>query len=149
MYNLFMDADLAQAILESVKPLRSTLISAIPDTLLLLGICTIAYLFTPLTTFHSGLGFDGRFYAAMADRTNSDPLYYLHAPWCWRVLTPSIAALLPFSTISSYQIIAFITCLASLMLLRSILEQQGFESKWQWYGIALYSGVFWTLRWSF
>ncbi len=71
------------------------------------------------------------------------------APWCYRVLTPFLASLLPFDTMASFRILAFITNVLSIFFLYFMLDHFRFSITTRILGILLYAGTFWTLKFSF
>jgi hypothetical protein len=104
---------------------------------------------TPLTEVNDGYDADGRFYGAMADRAAADPSLLRQAPWCWRVLTPFLASLLPFSTIRNFELLAFISNWVSLLLMYGILRRMEYSIALSAVGTLLYAGVFWAVKFSF
>jgi hypothetical protein len=71
------------------------------------------------------------------------------APWCYRVLTPYLAHLLPWDTLQNFRFLAYASTLLSLCILFLIFRRFGFPSDLSALGILLYAGVFWTLKFSF
>jgi hypothetical protein len=120
-----------------------------PFVLLPLAILAFVRATTPLTESASGLSFDGRFYAAMAERATADITLSHHAPWCWRVLTPFLASLLPFSTLTDFTVLAFFSGWVNLALVYSILRKNRFSSLASVIGVLFYAGVFWSIKFSF
>jgi hypothetical protein len=104
---------------------------------------------TPLTPSNAGYDFDGMFYAAMAGSPRVKPALAHVAPWCYRVATPAVAARMPFDTLTSFRSLAFVANVASLVLLFLIARSLGFAGSLALVGVALYAGVFWTLKFSF
>lgn len=104
---------------------------------------------TPITTNNSGFDFDGVFYAAMAGSPRVTPTMARVAPWCYRVVTPSLVSLLPWDVLTSFRIVAFASDVLSLVILFLILRRLGFAEDVSLFGVALYAGVFWTLKFSF
>ncbi|MBI4865102.1 MAG: hypothetical protein HY815_33310 [Candidatus Riflebacteria bacterium] len=104
---------------------------------------------TPLTRYGDGYDSDGKFYAAMA----GDPLfsceYSRAAPWCFRILTPWLASLLPLQTLDAFRVIGFAAGWLSLTLLLWILRRLEFDERLSAIGLALYAAVFWSVKFSF
>lgn len=55
---------------------------------------------TPVTEHKGGYDYDGVFYAAMANGENGIEAHL--APWSYRVVTPFLAGLLPWSTLTNW-----------------------------------------------
>lgn len=110
---------------------------------------TAVFLTTPITESHGGYDFDGVFYAAMAGSPQINPAYAHIAPWCYRLLTPALVHALPFATLTGFRCIAFVSDIGSLWLLFVILRRLRFSDGLALFGVLLYAGVFWTLRFSF
>jgi len=109
----------------------------------------LVLLTTPITEKNSGFDSDGQRYAAMAGELSLSPDLALQAPYCYRILTPYLASLLPLDTISNFRVLAFLSNVLSLYILYQILSTIGFEIRSRVLGVLLYSGSFWTLRFSF
>jgi hypothetical protein len=104
---------------------------------------------TPLTSSNGGYDFDGMFYAAMAGSPRVKPALAHVAPWCYRIVTPALVSRMPFETLTSFRSLAFAANVASLVLLFLIARRLGFSGALALLGVALYAGVFWTLKFSF
>lgn len=108
---------------------------------------------TPLTENYQGFDADGLMYGAMtAARTGDDsfPPEMAHmAPWCYRVLTPWLAAQLPWETLDNFRVLAFVSDVLCLLVLLQWLRRLGFSRGLCVVGLGLYAGVFWTLKASF
>lgn len=104
---------------------------------------------TDVTTNNRGLDFDGVFYAAMAHHPEIAPDLAHVVPWCYRVLTPAVVSVMPWETLTSFRVAAFVSDVASLALLFLILRGLGFSGELAGIGMMLYGGVFWTLKFSF
>lgn len=113
------------------------------------ALVTGVFFSTPLTGRNAGFDSDGVQYGAMAGAAMSDPAAGHLAPWCYRVLTPCLASLLPFQTLTNFRIVAFASNVASLMLLGEILGILCFSPALRIFGMLLYAGSFWTLKFSF
>jgi hypothetical protein len=121
-----------------------------PHVLALALIVTAAvFVTTPLTRSNAGYDFDGMFYAAMAGSPRVKPAMAHVAPWCYRVATPALVSRMPFDTLTSFRSLAFVANVASLVLLFLIARRLGFSGSLALVGVALYAGVFWTLKFSF
>ena len=110
---------------------------------------SVVFLTTPVTEHNRGFDSDGRFYAAMADNDLFCSGMTNAAPWCYRVLTPGLAGTLPWSTLDNFRFIAFASSVSSLFILYLLLEKLGFARNTRLFGLMLYAGVFWTLKFSF
>ena len=109
----------------------------------------VVFATTPVTTNNEGFDFDGLFYAAMAGSPLVMPEMAHAAPWCYRIVTPYLVSLLPWETLTSFRIAAFGSDVVSLVTLFLILRRLGFADDQSLFGVALYAGVFWTLKFSF
>jgi hypothetical protein len=109
----------------------------------------VVFATTPVTTNNAGFDFDGVFYAAMAGSPGTMPGMAHVAPWCYRIVTPFIVSLLPWETLTGFRIVAFASNVVSLVTLFLILRRLGFTGGLSLFGVALYAGVFWTLKFSF
>jgi len=116
---------------------------------LALLLTAVVFATTPVTTNNAGFDFDGVFYAAMAGSPLVMPEMAHAAPWCYRIATPFFVSLLPWETLTSFRIAAFASDVASLVTLFLILRRLGFADDLSLFGVALYAGVFWTLKFSF
>ncbi len=117
----------------------------IPIALLALVIAAAVFALTPRTDFEGGWDSDGRMYGAMA----GDPALAARAhqaPWCYRVLAPLIASLLPLPALDAFRWLAFVCAAAALPLLYLCLRLSGFASAISLLGLFLYAGVFWTVK---
>jgi hypothetical protein len=127
---------------------QSTAFSArelIPIALLALVIAAAVFALTPRTDFEGGWDSDGRMYGAMA----GDPALAARAhqaPWCYRVLAPFLASLLPLPALDAFRCLAFVGAAAALPLLYLCLRLSGFTSAISLLGLFLYAGVFWTVK---
>jgi hypothetical protein len=108
-----------------------------------------AFFSTPITEHNAGFDSDGVFYAAMAGEDSFPPIAGRQAPWCYRVLTPYLASLLPFQTLTSFRVLALVSNFLSLILLGEILGALHFTLSQRVFGMLLYAGSFWTLKFSF
>ena len=82
---------------------------------------TAVFLSTPITEKNAGFDSDGVHYAAMAGENSLSPRLAHVAPWCYRILTPYIASLLPFDGLTNFRVLAFISNILSLVVLSQIL----------------------------
>jgi hypothetical protein len=124
-----------------------------PGTLLPAGfallLTTVAFLTTHAHTHVRGYDTDGAIYGAMAGSTLFDPAIARQAPYAYRVVTPRLAALLPWATLDNFRVLAFVSNVLSLWILFDILSRLGCSRGLSALGVLLYAGVFWTLRFSF
>gem|GEM_PF-3299710 len=136
--------DLATPVRSVRKRLDELLVLLLPAVILVPVVLT-----TPLTDHNDGFDSDGMKYAAMALRRPE--LYDLaHTePWCWRVVTPLLASLLPFHIIGSFTIIAFVSDWIALSLLFCLMRRCGLSEIGSVLGVLLYAGIFWTVKFSF
>jgi hypothetical protein len=111
---------------------------------------TIAiFVTTPLTENNGGLDSDGVFYAAMAGMEGIDARGTQVAPWCYRVLTPALVALLPFETLLAFRVLVFISSYLSLVLLYLLIRRTKVSHPAALLAMVWYAGIFWTLKFSF
>jgi hypothetical protein len=120
-------------------------------TIVLVSLLLVSLVFvsTPRTTSFDGFDFDGRYYASMAGEVSLPSQLAHHAPWCFRILTPYLASLLPFDSLTSFQILAFGSNVLSLVLVALILQALDCPPASRLFGVLLYAGSFWVLRFSF
>ena len=117
--------------------------------ILILGLNIYAFMTTNLTTSMGGYDADGRYYGAMAGSKVLHESFARKAPFCYRILTPFLASILPFDILVNFRIIAFISNILSLIVLYLILKKLNFNNQLIYFGILLYAGVFWTLKFSY
>lgn len=113
------------------------------------GLTFTIYFLTPLTDHYNGIGFDGRFYAAMAFPQDKIAIWTHHAPWCWRIFTPYIVGALPFNLLDNFLVLAVTSAILNLFLVGLILKELRKDFITQIFGISLYASHFFTTRWSF
>jgi len=122
------------------------------NVLVIIGISilvTIVFFTTPVTESNQGFDYDGRIYGVMAGEKLFPPdLAYL-SPWRYRVLTPFLASQLPWNVLDNFRVLAFGSNILSLFVLFLVLQQVGFSRGFAVFGVFLYGGVFWTLKFSF
>lgn len=126
--------------------LHFTKIAIILIAIVLVGVVFVS---TPVTEHNEGFDSDGVYYAALAGDRSFAPDFTRIAPWCYRVLTPYLASLLPYETLQNFRILALLSNLISLVLFTKILETLRFQPQARLIGVLLYAGSFWTLRFSF
>lgn len=114
--------------------------------LVLLG---VAWATTPHTELNGGLETDGVYYLAMAERGSVDPVLSHTSPMAYRVLTPWLTNAVPGSGLTPFSVLAFASGWATLALLYSVLRRSGVSQRGSIAGLLLYSGVFWSLKYSF
>jgi len=112
-------------------------------------ILALVWASTPLIERNGGLDYDGVYYAAMASAHPADPSLARIAPYCWRVVTPFLASLLPFGTITNFEVLAFLSNWLALALLYGLLRRSGLSYRASLLGMLLYAGIFWTVKFSF
>ncbi|HKQ56998.1 MAG TPA: hypothetical protein VJY35_03950 [Candidatus Eisenbacteria bacterium] len=108
----------------------------------------IVALTTPRVTLHGGYDSDGMHYAAMAGAEIPEPNAGHVAPFGWRVLTPFLASLLPGSFLFRFRAIGVVSNWITLALVFEILRTLGHSMRSSIFGLLLYAGVFWTLKFS-
>lgn len=118
--------------------------------------------------YYDGFDTDGLIYAAACDHWKGvdlapfDPLrssfaangggkwkaetMHRMAPWNRRVLTPWLAAQLPLSTYDAFAVIAYLASAASLPVAFLLFRRSGFDDELAFFGMLLYGGCFWTVR---
>jgi len=87
------------------------------------------WLTTSTPALETGPSSDQRYYAAMALRELAPPQLTRTAPWCWRILTPFQASLLPvgaerpfIDAVANFKWLAFASNWISLALLYALLH---------------------------
>jgi hypothetical protein len=126
---------------------RNVLSYAFP---VLAGILVSAvFITTPVIDHGKGFDSDGRMYGVMAGSNLFPSSMGNSAPWCYRVLTPHLAHLLPWDTLQNFRFLAYVSTLLSLCILFLILRRFRYSSDLSALGVLLYAGVFWTLKFSF
>jgi hypothetical protein len=105
------------------------------------------FLTTPVTEHKGGYDYDGVFYAAMANGEHGIEAHL--APWSYRIITPLLAGQLPWSTLTNFRALALVTTFAELILFGWLLGRLDFSPSLRVFGVLLYAGVFWTLKFSF
>jgi len=113
------------------------------------GLTATVWATTPQIGYNFDYDHDGMYYGTMAGSKLFDVRFRYHAPWCWRVLTPFLASLMPFRTLTSFIILAFLSNWTSLLLLFGVLHRSGCSRRLALVGLLGYAGVFWTLKFSF
>lgn len=99
-------------------------------------------LVTPLTNLNGGLSHDGQFYAAMVNSDAVNPFFLNHPPYCWRVLSPLLASLLPFSPLESLEVVHVTATLLTLLLVVAVLRELRFSTRTVIAGTLLYGTLF-------
>ncbi|RME00448.1 MAG: hypothetical protein D6812_09760, partial [Deltaproteobacteria bacterium] len=114
---------------------------------------TIFFLTTPITPSNGGYDSDGLVYGVMAGAPLLPPQEAAYvrrmAPWCYRIVSPAIASLLPFDPLTNFRVMAFLANFSSLLLLFRILRRLAFSRFLSVVGLLFYAGSFWTLKFSF
>lgn len=105
---------------------------------------------TTPTTHEGGWDADGRHYAAMAGVEGFSIHIGQVGPWCYRILTPAIVALLPLEPMGGFTLVTFVANVANLVLLDLLLLGAGISGRRaRLVALALWTTSFWTLRFSF
>lgn len=112
--------------------------------LLLLALIAVVWITTPLVPIAKGYDSDGLRYGSMAGEFKG--LLAQVAPFCWRVLTPVLARILPFDTLTNFKILALVSSYLTLLLLFHLLLALGFSKRVALIGVLFYAGVFWTVK---
>jgi hypothetical protein len=128
---------------------KRSLLSKFDIGILALILLSIISVTTPVIEYNKGFDSDGVFYGAMAGEEQIHPRLKFVAPFCWRVVTPFLASILPFSTITNFTVLAFLSNWLSLIMLYTLLRQLGFNKKLSVIGMFFYTGIFWTAKFSF
>ena len=112
-------------------------------------VALILFSTTEVTERHDGYDSDGVVYAMIS----SFPLLTLPTdivpPFCYRILTPKIASLLPGVLLDRFRMIALGASMLSLFTLYMILRRLRFSDAECALGVLLYAGVFWSVKFSF
>jgi len=109
----------------------------------------LVFIATPLNEHNGGRDADGVHYAAMADTLAADSADARAAPFCWRILTPWLASVLPLPPLASFRLLAGVASVLSLLLLYDVLRSMPTSPPVRFFGLLLYAGVFWALKFSF
>ncbi len=122
----------------------------VPQALLLAAaIVAFNWFTTPLVPKNGGRDSDGVFYAAMAGDPEVRPEIALTAPFCFRVVSPWLAARMPGeSIVQRFEHLALVNVLLLLPLVYGTLRKLGFEHSWALLGMLLHGAVFWTVKFS-
>jgi hypothetical protein len=119
------------------------------QALALVALVTAVLLTTPVIENNGGFDSDGRNYGAMAGEPSLSAEFAHQPPWCYRVLTPALASLLPGPILDRFRVLAFVSSVATLALFLGILRALAFAPLLSWIGVLLYAGVFWALKFAF
>lgn len=109
----------------------------------------LVFVTTPVTEHNGGYDSDGMYYGAMAGDGTLPASFSQTAPWSYRIVTPWLASLLPFETLTNFRVLAFISNVLSIIIFTLILERLSLSLPSRIFGILLYAGSFWTLKFSF
>lgn len=109
----------------------------------------IVFVTTPVTEHNGGYDSDGMYYGAMAGESTLPASFLQTAPWSYRIATPWLASLLPFETLANFRALAFVSNILSIVIFVLILERLSFSLPARIFGVLLYAGSFWTLKFSF
>jgi hypothetical protein len=130
--------------------MRCTKPTCIVGTILALFVIVFSVFLTTATTeYRQGFGADGRIYGVMAGEASFPSDLGHTPPWCYRILSPYIASLLPWSVLDNFRVLAFVSDILCLLLLLLILRALNLSRQVRIVGLLLYCGVFWTLKFSF
>lgn len=95
---------------------------------------------------------DGQRYEALAAAFRGEPhspQLAFSAPWCFRVLVPGVAALLPVPLEVGFPAISWTSTALALWLLALLLQRWGLSWGSSVLGMLLYAAVFWSVKFSF
>ncbi len=123
----------------------------ISGVMALLITCVVG-LSTTRTEFALGRDADGQRYEALALSFRGEPhspAAALSAPWCYRVLVPGVAALLPISPESSLPLLSYGSTAAALWVFALLMQRWGMSWRQSLLGMLLYATVFWSVKFSF
>jgi len=133
---------------------------ALELSLLPVALNALIALATPVNEHNAGFDSDGVYYGAMA--LADERLYDLAhtAPFCWRPLTPWLAAhvaeWLPGEyaspgdrILAGFRTLAFASNCVTLAALLALLQTLGFSATAANAGALLYAGIFWTIKFSY
>ena len=121
-------------------PTRGELLSA---TALYLAVLLVLLGLTGRTPVNDGRGHDGRFYAAMAaDEGLKDSLVGV-SPYCYRILTPMLARLLPGGVVERFVALNLVTWLATLVAWHILARRSGLPRVLAVFGALLYAASAW------
>jgi hypothetical protein len=125
--------------------MKATILTVVASTIL----GGVVFMSTPVTEHNRGFDSDGMAYGVMAGEASFPSFLGRSAPWCYRILTPYLASLLPFDTLSNFRVLAFLSNVMSILVFTLILEVLRFPPAFRIFGVLLYAGSFWTLKFSF
>ncbi|MBN8550688.1 MAG: hypothetical protein J0M12_15345 [Deltaproteobacteria bacterium] len=111
-------------------------------------ITLLVQLTTPVPPDLASCAFDGKFYGAMAS-SSGEAWYVYQAPWCWRVLTPWMVSILPLPTLTAFQVLNFVFAWLNVALVGWLAQRICTPKSSALAAMLLYSGVFWSLKFSF
>jgi hypothetical protein len=104
---------------------------------------------TPAVPLHDGFDYDGRFYAAMAGDPRLDPDLARVEPFCYRVLTPWLAARLPGPMRERFVALDFASWLGTALLLHALARRLGADAKAAYLAVGLLLATFAGPRFAF
>jgi hypothetical protein len=130
---------------QTCRTMRAVIGKLLP-AFLAVALLGLAFLTTPLIEINQGFDADGRMYGAMAGSDQFPASFARQAPWSYRILTPYLASLLPWSTLQNFRVVAYASEALSLLLLSQILRKLGFSTGFCLLGMLFYAGDFWTLK---
>jgi len=117
--------------------------------LLAIAVTLAVWATTPVTTENGGLDSDAVFYARLVEAPLFSAPPDVPPPYVYRVLTPKIVSLLPGPLVSRFRAVAIVADVATLVILFELFEAFEVEAAGTTFGVLLYAGVFWTLKFSF
>lgn len=103
---------------------------------------------TPLVSKNDGLDSDGRYYAAMAGVPDLPEEFTKHTPFCYRVLGPTIAAVMPFEPLINFRIMGMVFSLITLLLVYYVARAYKLSHYLALVATGLWAASFWALRFS-
>lgn len=100
------------------------------------AVLLVLFSITGITPDEGGRGRDGVYYAAMAGDPDQPQARALVAPYCYRVLTPWLAALLPGNVVERFRVLHLVTWLGVLLFWHALARRTGACAK-----AALFGGI--------
>lgn len=106
-------------------------------------VIALLWRFTAITPERDGRGHDGRYYAMMAgDESHASPFIPV-APFCYRLLTPSLASLLDGGVVWRFRVINAIAWWAALLAFHVLIRQCGLSRTAAYIGCAMLATCAW------
>jgi len=116
---------------------------------LAIAITLAVWVTTPVTTENGGFDSDAAFYARLVDAPLFSAPPEVPPPYVYRVLTPRLVSWLPGPLLARFRTVALVADIATLALLFELFAAFDVGAAAAVFGVLLYAGVFWTLKFSF